>query len=195
MSCAGEPLLFAPVDELRRLLDARELSAEELVGASLERISAVDGSVNAVVALRADAAINEARARDALPLRERGPLHGVPFTVKDVTETLELPTTYGSVAFAGHQTGFEALVVTRLRAAGAILVGKTNTPPLACEPVTRGELFGETINPWAPDRTPGGSSGRRRRRPGHRHVHARSGHWMEALTASRRPVAASWGSS
>ena len=159
MSCAGEQLLFASVDELRSLLDARELSAEELVGASLERITARDDKVNAVVALRAEAAITEARARDEVPLPERGPLHGVPFTVKDVTETLDLPTTYGSVAFAGHQTGFEALVVTRLREAGAILVGKTNTPPFACEPVTRGELFGETINPWAPDRTPGGSSG------------------------------------
>jgi amidase/aspartyl-tRNA(Asn)/glutamyl-tRNA(Gln) amidotransferase subunit A len=154
-----EPLAFASVDLIRQLLDSREVSAEEVVRASLERIAELDGSVNAVVALRADAALAEARARDALSTDERGPLNGVPVTVKDTTETLDLPTTYGSPAFAGHRTDFEADIVTRLRDAGAILVGKTNTPPLACEPVTRGELFGETINPWAPERTPGGSSG------------------------------------
>jgi amidase len=147
------------VNVIRQLLDAREVSVEEVVRASLERIAGLNETVNAVVALRAQAALAEARARDALAPEERGSLHGVPFTVKDVTETLDLPTTYGSAALAGHRTGFEALVVTRLREAGAILVGKTNTPPFACEPVTRGELFGETINPWAPERTPGGSSG------------------------------------
>ncbi len=135
------------------------MAAEEVVRASLERIAELNETINAVVALRAEAALAEARARDALAAQERGPLHGVPVTVKDTTETLDLPTTYGSVAFAGHRTDFEAVIVTRLRDAGAILVGKTNTPPLACEPVTRGELFGETINPWAPERTPGGSSG------------------------------------
>lgn len=126
---------------------------------SLGRIAELNEAVNAVVALRPDAALVEARARDALAAHERGPLHGVPVTVKDTTETLDLPTTYGSPAFAGHRTDFEAVIVTRLRDAGAILVGKTNSSPLACEPVTRGELFGETINPWAPERTPGGSSG------------------------------------
>jgi amidase len=147
------------VNVIRQLLDAREVSVEEVVRASLERIADLNETVNAVVALRAEAALAEARAQDALAHHERGRLHGVPFTVKDVTETLDLPTTYGSAAFAGHRTSFEALVVTRLREAGAILVGKTNTPPFACEPVTRGELFGETINPWTPERTPGGSSG------------------------------------
>ena len=156
---AEERLAFASVDLIRGLIDAREASAEEVVRASLERIDDLNEAVNAVIALRAEAALAEARACDGLPPQERGPLHGVPFTVKDVTETLDLPTTYGSVGFAGHRTDFEALVVARLRQAGAILVGKTNTPPFACEPVTRGELFGETINPWAPDRTPGGSSG------------------------------------
>jgi amidase/aspartyl-tRNA(Asn)/glutamyl-tRNA(Gln) amidotransferase subunit A len=144
---------------IRELLDAREVSTEEVVRASLERIAELNDAVNGVVALRARPALAEALARDALPPEERGPLHGVPFSVKDVTETLDLPTTYGSAAFAGHRSEFEALVVTRLRGAGAILVGKTNTPPFACEPVTRGELFGETINPWAPERTSGGSSG------------------------------------
>jgi amidase len=150
---------FASVDEIRALLHRGEASAEEVVRLALERTAELNERVNALVAVRAEAAIAEARARDALAPAQRGPLHGIPFAVKDVTETLDLPTTYGSVAFAGHRAGFEALVVTRLREAGAILVGKTNTPPLACEPVTRGELFGETRHPWAPERTPGGSSG------------------------------------
>lgn len=135
------------------------MSAEEVVRASLDRIAGCNEAVNAAVALRVQAALAEARVCDALAPEERGPLHGVPVTVKDVTETLDLPTTYGSVAFAGHRTDFEAVIVTRLREAGAILVGKTNTPPFACEPVTRGELFGETLNPWAPERISGGSSG------------------------------------
>jgi amidase/aspartyl-tRNA(Asn)/glutamyl-tRNA(Gln) amidotransferase subunit A len=154
-----EPLAFGSVGQIRQLLDSREVGAEEVVRASLERIAELNEAVNAVVALRADAALAEARALDALAAHERGPLHGVPVTVKDTTETLDLPTTYGSPAFAAHRTDFDAEIVTRLREAGAILVGKTNTPPLACEPATRGELFGETINPWAPERTPGGSSG------------------------------------
>ncbi|MGH2876013.1 MAG: amidase, partial [Solirubrobacteraceae bacterium] len=139
------------------MIARREVSVEEVVRASLERIERLDPELNAVVALRSEGAIAEARAADRASAA--GPLHGIPFAIKDVTETLELPTTYGSVAYAGHQTGLEALIVTRLRAAGAILIGKTNTSELACEPVTRGELLGETANPWAPERTPGGSSG------------------------------------
>jgi amidase/aspartyl-tRNA(Asn)/glutamyl-tRNA(Gln) amidotransferase subunit A len=150
---------YASVDRLRRLIETREATATEIVETALARIERLDPACNAVVALRADAALEEARAADRLDPQEQGPLHGVPFTVKDVTETLDLPTTWGSRAFAGHMTGFEAASVTHLRGAGAILVGKTNTPELACEPVTRGALFGETRNPWASERTPGGSSG------------------------------------
>lgn len=157
-SGAGQ-LAFASGERIAQLLGAREASAQEIVAASLDRISALNPAINAVVAVRAEAATAEARVLDATPAADRGPLHGVPFTVKDVTETLDLPTTYGSMAFAGHRAGFDAEIVIRLRAAGGVLVGKTNTPELACEPVTRGELFGETLNPWALQRTPGGSSG------------------------------------
>ncbi|MGH2890792.1 MAG: amidase family protein, partial [Solirubrobacteraceae bacterium] len=139
------------------MIARREVSVEEVVRASLERIERLDPELNAVVALRSEGAIAEARAADRASVA--GPVRGIPFAIKDVTETLELPTTYGSVAYAGHQTWFEALIVTRLRAAGAILIGKTNTSELACEPVTRSDLLGETANPWAPERTPGGSSG------------------------------------
>ena len=141
------------------MVDGREITVEEITRTSLERIDRLDSRLNAVVAVRADAALAEAQARDRLPPADRGPLHGVPFTIKDVTETIDLPTTYGSMAFKDHRTDFDAVVVARLRRAGGILIGKTNTPELACEPVTRGQLFGDTLNPWAPDRTPGGSSG------------------------------------
>ncbi|MGH2858677.1 MAG: amidase [Solirubrobacteraceae bacterium] len=165
----SDELCFASVDRLEQLIARREVSVEEVVRASLEQIERLDPAVNAVVALRSEAALAEARAADRASASGgppasggdpiAGPLHGIPFTVKDVTETLDLPTTYGSVAFAGHRSEFDAVIVTRLRAAGAILVGKTNTSELACEPVTRGELLGDTVNPWAPERTPGGSSG------------------------------------
>jgi amidase/aspartyl-tRNA(Asn)/glutamyl-tRNA(Gln) amidotransferase subunit A len=147
------------VAELRELLDSRHASAEEVVRASIDRIERLDGALGAVVAVRAERAIGEARAADRAAEVDRGPLHGIPFSVKDVTETLDLPTTYGSVAFRDHHTDFEAAIVTQLRRAGAILVCKTATPELACEPVTRSALSGVTRNPWAPDRTPGGSSG------------------------------------
>lgn len=152
-------LAFATVDDLRRRIDRGEVTVEEIVGAAIERAERLNPSVNAVVAFRSDAALAEAATADRLRADERGPLHGVPFTVKDVTETLDMPTTHGSRAFDGFQSDFEAIVVTQLRSAGAILIGKTNTPEFACEPVTRGDLFGETLNPWSQDRTPGGSSG------------------------------------
>lgn len=152
-------LAFASVDRLRELIDARDVSVAEVVETCLARIDRFNGQLNAVVAFSGDGALAQAAAADRAPAADRGPLHGIPFTVKDVTETLDLPTTWGSRAFAGHRTGFDAAPVAHLRRAGAILIGKTNTPELACEPVTRGALFGETRNPWLAQRTPGGSSG------------------------------------
>lgn len=159
MSRPAEELAYASVVELRELLQSRQASVEEVVRASIDRIGLLDGALCAVVAVRAERAIEEARAADRAAEIDRGPLHGIPFSVKDVTETLDLPTTYGSVAFREHRTDFEAAIVTQLRRAGAILVCKTATPELACEPVTRSALHGETRNPWALERTPGGSSG------------------------------------
>lgn len=155
----GEEVAFLSVDGLAQVIGRREVSVEEVVRTALDRVQRLDPPLNAVVSVRAEAALADALAADRAPAGERGPLHGIPFTIKDVTETRDLPTTWGCRAFAGHQTGFDAEIVARLRAAGAILIGKTNTPELACEPVTRGELHGETANPWAPERTPGGSSG------------------------------------
>jgi Asp-tRNA(Asn)/Glu-tRNA(Gln) amidotransferase A subunit family amidase len=113
-------LLYTPATELCRLLAARELSPAELTGALLRRIEEANGALNAIVALRAEEALAEQPGD--------GPLAGLPITVKELNETPELPTTYCSRAFAGAFSGFEALVVTRLKRAGAIVVGKTNSP-------------------------------------------------------------------
>lgn len=154
-----DELCYTPVVELRRLLHTNELSAEELTAALLERLEEVNPQINAIVATRADGAMREARAADSKPASERGPLHGIPFTAKDLNETLELPTTLGSRAFAGHSFGFEALVVTRMKQAGGILLGKTNTPEFGLRATTENRLFGTSRNPWNLAYNPGGSSG------------------------------------
>jgi amidase/aspartyl-tRNA(Asn)/glutamyl-tRNA(Gln) amidotransferase subunit A len=144
---------------MRELVEAGSVSALELVGQALDRIAACDGDTNAVVAVRADAALAEAKAADALALEERGVLHGIPVLVKDLTETTDLPTTYGSKALRDNYASDEALVVSRLRDAGAIVVGKTNTPETGLRPTTENLLFGVTRNPCNPEFSPGGSSG------------------------------------
>lgn len=149
---------YMTLTDMSRALDDG-LTAVELVEQSLTQIERRNGDVNAVIALRADAALLEAKNADSLPHAERGPLHGVPLLVKDLNEMLDLPTTYGSRAFAGEEAAFEAVVVTRLRAAGAIVVGKTNTPEFGLRPTTDNAIFGSTRNPFSLGHTSGGSSG------------------------------------
>ena len=111
--------------------------------------------------LDAEGARREADARDAALARGEppGPLHGLPMTVKDIYETAGLRTTGGSPALTDHVPDEDAVAVARLRAAGAVIFGKTNTPPMATDWQTANPLFGKTSNPWDPARTPGGSSG------------------------------------
>lgn len=144
---------------MRELIDVGSVSAQELVQQALDRIATCDTDTNAVVALRGEAALAEAKAADALAPTQRRALHGVPVLIKDLTETTDLPTTYGSRALRDNVATEEALVVTRLRDAGAIIVGKTNTPETGLRPTTENLLFGTTRNPWNPDFSPGGSSG------------------------------------
>jgi len=118
--------------------------------------------VNAVVSLRPDEALADAEAADRRAPRagERlGPLHGLPIAIKDLEDTAGIRTTYGSTLFADHVPVADDLVVARLRAAGAIVVGKTNTPEFGAGSHTFNEVFGTTRNPWALDRSAGGSSG------------------------------------
>ncbi|MBJ7597037.1 MAG: amidase [Candidatus Nephthysia bennettiae] len=153
-----DELCYAPILVLRELLARRAVSARELVEALIDRLEEVNPSLNAVVALRPEAALAEAQSLDR-DSSTRGPLAGIPFTIKDLNETADLPTTMGSRAFAGHQAGFDAEVVRRLRQAGAILLGKTNTPEFGLRATTENQLFGTTRNPWNLGYNPGGSSG------------------------------------
>jgi Asp-tRNA(Asn)/Glu-tRNA(Gln) amidotransferase A subunit family amidase len=137
-------------------------TAEALVRRSLGRIERHDGGIGAVVALRGDAALAEARSLDERVAHGRGagPLGGLPVLVKDNDDVTGMRTTFGSLLFAdAAPAGSDGLVVARLRAAGAIVVGKTNLPELAFEGYTDNRVFGPTRNPWAPAWSPGGSSG------------------------------------
>ena len=154
-------LIFASATRLRDRIRGREISSREVVDAYLERIEAVNPKLNAVVALRADEARREADAADrALAKGEvAGPLHGVPMTIKDSFDTAGLVSTWGTPGRAGHVPREDATVVARLRAAGAILLGKTNTPEFTLSFHTRNPIYGETRNPYDLERSPGGSSG------------------------------------
>jgi len=147
--------------ELAQRILAREISAAEALKAALERIEALNPRLNAFVCLRADAALEDARRLDAELARggTRRPLAGVPLGAKDLEDVAGLPTTYGSVPFRNNVAQRDSVQVERLKAAGAIVVGKTNTPEFGYTALTKNLLFGVTRNPWNLERTPGGSSG------------------------------------
>ncbi len=139
----------------------RELSSVEVVNAHLARIDAVNPALNAIVKVLGDEARAEAVSADRkLAAGEKvGPLHGVPFTVKENIDMAGLPTTWGVPALAQAVTPMDAPVVERMRAAGAIPIGRTNLPDMALRIHTNSSLHGLTRNPWHPGRTAGGSSG------------------------------------
>ena len=147
----------------RAIRDGR-ISSREAVGACLARIEAVNPAINAVVRLApdaleraraADAALAGGAARGAPP----GPLHGVPFTIKDSLDTAGLVSTAGTIGWRDRVPQRDATVVARLRAAGGILLGKTNTPEFTWSDETDNDVYGRTSNPYDIERTPGGSSG------------------------------------
>jgi aspartyl-tRNA(Asn)/glutamyl-tRNA(Gln) amidotransferase subunit A len=129
--------------------------------ATLARIERLNPALNAFVCLRADAALEEARALGLRIKRgeDPGPLAGLPFGVKDMDDVADLPTTYGSAPYRNHRPAADSTQVARLRRAGALPVGKTNTPEFGYTAVTQNRVFGVTRNPWNLTRTPGGSSG------------------------------------
>jgi len=146
---------------MARLIREKQVSACEVMEAHLRQIEAWNPKINAIVTLDAEGALRGAREADAALGRgdNHGPLHGVPFTIKDVYETAGMRTTSGSRRLAGYIPRQDASVVARLRAAGAILIGKTNTPEFANDNQTDNRQFGRTNNPWDLSRTTGGSSG------------------------------------
>lgn len=135
-----------------------DLTAETLMQATLDRIDAINSPLNAIVSRRtAHDLLAEARAADAVtPV---GPLHGLPVAVKDLADVKGLPTSQGSPAFAGQIAEADSLHVARMRAAGAIFIGKTNTPEFGLGSHTYNPVHGTTCNPYDPGRTCGGSSG------------------------------------
>lgn len=150
-------LAFTSAVEQARLVRTREVSSVELVRLYLERIEQLDPTLNAYVTVRGENALADARALDASSGDE--PFRGVPIAVKDLTPTAGLRTTFSSHAYADYVPDYDTAVVRRLRAAGFVILGKTNTPEFGMTAFTESELNGATRNPWNPERTPGGSSG------------------------------------
>ena len=146
--------------KLARLIRDRAISAVEVMDAHLVAFERLNPQLNAIVTVARDAR-EQAAALDRAQARGHriGPLHGVPFTAKDVIETADLPTTIGMVELAANQPARDATAVARMRAAGAILLGKTNCPRGGSGGVTDNELHGRTLNPYDARRSPGGSSG------------------------------------
>lgn len=139
-------------------LAARTLSASDLMQATLDRIAAVNPEVNAIVGLReADDLMAEARRLDAGPVR--GPLHGLPIAVKDLVNVAGVRSTQGSTIFADAVPEKDDMLAAHMRAAGAILIGKTNVPEFGLGSHTFNPVYGATQNPYAPGLTCGGSSG------------------------------------
>ena len=156
-----DELIYASATRLARAILDREVSAEEVVNATIERIESVNPLINAVVQLRPDAARSEAREADALLARGeiRGPLHGLPITIKDAFETEGIISTSGTKGRASFMPTEDDAAVARLRAAGAIILGKTNVPELSLAFESDNLIYGRTNNPYDLSRTPGGSSG------------------------------------
>jgi Asp-tRNA(Asn)/Glu-tRNA(Gln) amidotransferase A subunit family amidase len=146
---------------LRDAIAAGQVSPVDAVQASLAAIEARDDELNAFLAVAGDAALAAARRAEEAVLRgdRLGPLHGVPIGVKDVEDTADLDTTYGSARYAGHRPPRDSPLVSALRAAGAIVVGKTNTPAFALLGETWNDLRDDCRNPHDPRLTSGGSSG------------------------------------
>jgi aspartyl-tRNA(Asn)/glutamyl-tRNA(Gln) amidotransferase subunit A len=145
---------------IARLISSAEISACEAVSSAFRRIEE-QAELNAFITLCEERARREAEAADAARMRGEaiGPLHGIPFSVKDLTNTAGVQTSQGSALFAVKVPDADAVAVARARAAGAILIGKTTTPEFGHKPFTEGPYFGRTLNPWDPARTCGGSSG------------------------------------
>ena len=152
---------FSSAAELAAAIRARRVTAREVVDLYLARIERHNGALNAVCTLDAEGARQRAREADqALAGGELwGPLHGVPMTIKDALETAGLRTTGGHPPLRDYVPRKDASAVARLKRAGAILLGKTNVPPLSSDYRADNEIFGRTNNPWNLERTPGGSSG------------------------------------
>ncbi|MEM1176868.1 MAG: amidase family protein [Acidobacteriota bacterium] len=153
-------LALLPATEQRRLARSGQVSARDLVTSALDQLKAHNGELNAVVTVN-ERALDDASALDEKAARGEDPglLYGLTAGIKDITEVAGLRTTYGSELYRDSVADEDALIVERLRRAGAVILGKTNTPEFATGGNTFNEVFGRTLNPWNPDRSAGGSTG------------------------------------
>jgi amidase len=156
-----QELHFLPAHQLAALIRERKVSARELLEAHLAQVGRHNRRLNAIVTLDEEGARERARQADEALARGEvwGPLHGVPLTIKDSFKTAGVRTTSGYRRLLNHVPTQDATVVARMKAAGAIVFGKTNLPTLTLDLQTNSNLFGRTSNPWDETRTPGGSTG------------------------------------
>jgi amidase len=154
-------LCFTPAVKLARMIREGEISPVELTRTVLERIEAVNPRINAYCTLVPEFALRAAREAEQKGMKREnlGPLHGIPLSIKDLTPTRGIRTTWGSRHYRDFVPQEDALLVQRLKAAGAVILGKTNTPEFGIGINTTNALFGTTLNPWDRSRTAGGSSG------------------------------------
>ncbi|MCZ6875131.1 MAG: amidase [bacterium] len=154
-------LVFLNATAQAELIASRQISAVELMTAHLDQIERVNPKVNAICTLVAEPALQAAEQADLRQARGEaiGPLHGLPVGIKDLVDTQGIRTTYGSPIYANHVPEQDALVVTRYKQAGAIVLGKTNTPEFGAGSQTFNPVFGATCNPYDLHKTCGGSSG------------------------------------
>ncbi len=157
----GEELCFLSATELARRLRKKDISARELLDAHLRQIERVNPKVNAIVTLVVDQARQAALRADEAAAKNRflGPLHGLPIAHKDLRDTKGIRTTYGSPIFKDYVPTVDALIVERIRKAGGVTLGKTNTPEFGAGSQTFNPVFGATKNPYDLTKTCGGSSG------------------------------------
>jgi amidase len=152
---------FGSARQLARALQTRTVSSVELLRAYLDRVDRLNPGINAIVVDDRERAVKDARAADRALAKgtSLGPLHGVPMTVKESFNIPGQPTTWGFPAFADNVASEDALAVARLRAAGAVIFGKTNVPVALADFQSYNDVYGTTNNPWDPTRGAGGSSG------------------------------------
>src|SRR5256886_6643346 len=154
-------LCFLTAVQLADRIRRHDVSVTEVVRAHLAQIERVNPKVNAIVTLTADSALDDARAKDAALARGEapGPLFGLPVAHKDLVPTKGIRTTFGSPIYRDNVPAIDGLIIERLRAAGAVTLGKTNTPEFGAGSQTFNEVFGRTLNPYDVTKTCGGSSG------------------------------------
>ena len=157
----ADELAYASAAEIAGMIHSKRVSAAEVMRATLARAAKANKPLNSFITICSDEALRDAEAADAAVARgdKLGPLHGVPFHVKDLVNTKGVRTTFASYMYEKNVPAADSVSVARLKQAGALLMGKTTTPEFGHMPYTEAPLFGRTRNAWAADRTSGGSSG------------------------------------